>query len=68
MELKMETTNKFFCIEEDIAEQMVEKAKNDEEGTLVDWKISRKETKDGEYFIVTLKTRYLTLTEAKAQL
>lgn len=64
----METTNKFFCLEEDVAEQMVEKAKADEEGTLVDWKISRKETKDGEYFIITLKTRYLTLTEAKAQL
>ena len=63
----METTNKFFCLEEDVAEQMVEKAKADEEGTLVDWKISRKETKDGEYFIITLKTRYLTLTEAKAQ-
>ena len=66
MKILMERTEKFMCADEDFAEKLVEEYKaNQETFTLVDWKVTRKETKEGEYFIVTLKSRYKTLTEAK---
>ena len=65
----MERTEKFMCPDEDFAEKLVESYKEDQgEYLLVDWKLTRKETKDGEYFIVVLKTRYKTLAEAKDSL
>ena len=68
-DILMERTEKFMCRDEDYAEKLVEKYKEEQgEYMLVDWKLTRKETKEGEYFIVTLKTRYFTLTEAKEQL
>lgn len=69
MNILMEETFKFMCSSEDTAEKLVESTKNDDsKGLLIDWKLTRKETKDGEYFIVTLKTRHKTLTEAKEEL
>lgn len=66
MKILMERTEKFMCTDEDFAENLVEEYKaNQETFTLVDWKVTRKETKDSEYFIVTLKCRYQTLAEAK---
>ena len=68
-DILMEKTEKFMCRDEDLAEKLVEKYKEEQgEYVLVDWKLTRKETKEGEYFIATLKTRYFTLTEAKEQL
>lgn len=65
----MERTEKFMCPDEDLAEKLVEEYKDNQgDYLLVDWKLTRKETKDGEYFIVVLKTRYKTLTEAKDSL
>lgn len=62
----MERTEKFMVPAEDLAENLVQRFKDGQEDyILVDWKITRKETKEGEYFIVTLKSRYKTLTEAK---
>jgi len=69
MKILMERTEKFMCPDEDFAEKLVESYKEDQgEYLLVDWKLTRKETKDGEYFIVVLKTRYKTLAEAKDSL
>ena len=69
MNILMERTEKFMCVDEDLAEKLVESYKQDQgEYLLVDWKLTRKETKDGEYFIVVLKTRYKTLAEAKDSL
>lgn len=69
MEIIMESTEKFMVSAEDYAEALVEKYKaNQDEYILVDWKLTRKETKEGEYFIVTLKKRYKTLAEAKEML
>ena len=66
MDILMERTEKFMCASEDYAEKLVEKYKAEQdEYTLIDWKLTRKETKEGEYFIVTLKARYKTLAEAK---
>lgn len=68
-EILMEKTEKFMCGSEDFAEKLVERYKDEQsEYMLVDWKLTRKETKEGEYFIVTLKSRYYTLAEAKEQL
>lgn len=64
MEFLMEKTEKFICASEDYAEKLVESYKDAEE-TLIDYKISYKETKDMDYYIVTIKVRYLTLAEAK---
>lgn len=62
----MEVTEKFMVSAEDYAEALVDKYKTGQgDYILVDWKITRKETKEGEYFIVVLKSRYKTLTEAK---
>lgn len=69
MQLLMEKTEKFFCTEEDFAEKLIEERKEGiDEGMLIDYKLSIKELKDSTYYIVTLKTRYLTLPEAKEQL
>lgn len=66
MEILMEKTEKFMVSAEDFSEKLVQRYKDNQDGyILVDWKITRKETKEGEYFIVTLKSRYKTLTEAK---
>ncbi len=66
MEILMEKTEKFMVPAEDLSEKLVQRYKDGQEDyVLVDWKITRKETKEGEYFIVTLKSRYKTLTEAK---
>lgn len=66
MEILMEKTEKYICGAEDYAEALVDKFKREQtDYTLVDWKISRKETKEGEYFIVVVKLRYKTLAEAK---
>lgn len=66
METLMEKTEKFICGQEDYADKLIEKYRDDQSDyTLVDWKTTRKETKEGEYFIVTLKSRYYTLPEAK---
>ena len=66
MEIIMEKTEKFMVSAEDYAEKLVERYKaGQEEYLLVDSKITRRETKEGEYFIVTLKSRYNTLAEAK---
>lgn len=69
MEIIMESTEKFMVSAEDSAEALVERYKaNQDEYILVDWKLTRKETKEGEYFIVSLKKRYKTLAEAKEML
>lgn len=66
MEILMEKTEKYICGAEDYAERLVAKFKDEQSiYLLVDWKISRKETKEGEYFIVVVKLRYKTLAEAK---
>lgn len=64
----MEKTEKLFMNNLDEAEHIIEERKDSDEGVLIDWKISVKETKEFVYYIVTLKTRYYTLTEAKEKL
>ena len=66
--LQLEYTKKYLCSDEQEAELFIEKLKNECDGTLVDWKVSRKETKDAEYFIVSIKIRNLTLAEGKEKL
>jgi len=61
----MEKTEKFFVSDEFLVNSLIEEYKNHEEATLVDHKVSLKETKDNTYFIVTLRLRYQTLSEAK---
>jgi hypothetical protein len=61
----MEKTEKFFVTDEFLAESLVEEYKQNQEGMLIDHKVSLKETKETTYYIVTLKTRYTTLSEAK---
>ena len=62
----MEKTEKFFINSEVEAEGLIiERKKNLEGGDLIDYKVSEKETKDGLYYIVVLKTRYATLAECK---
>lgn len=61
----MEKTEKFFVTDEFTAENLVEEYKQNQEGMLIDHKVSLKETKENTYYIVVLKTRYVTLPEAK---
>lgn len=61
----MEKTEKFFVADEFTAENLVEEYKQNQEGMLIDHKVSLKETKENTYYIVVLKTRYVTLPEAK---
>lgn len=68
MQLLMEKTEKFFCAEEDFAEKLIEERKESEDGMLIDYKLSVKELKNMTYYIVTLKTRYKTLEEAKEEI
>lgn len=65
MKILMEKTEKFFVSDEFLVNSLIEEYKNHEEATLVDHKVSLKETKDNTYFIVTLRLRYQTLSEAK---
>lgn len=64
----LDKTEKYFFTDEIKAEDLIEERKKEVEGQLIDYKLSIKETKQGTYFIVTLKTRYKTLTEAKESL
>lgn len=61
----MEKTEKFFVADEFTAENLVKEYKQNQEGMLIDHKVSLKETKENTYYIVVLKTRYVTLPEAK---
>lgn len=65
MEKLLEVTEKYIITSEQEVTDKIEEYKNKEEGLLVDHKVSLKETKTGEYYIVTLKLRHLTLPEAK---
>jgi len=65
VKILMEKTEKFFVSDEFLVNSLIEEYKNHEEATLVDHKVSLKETKDNTYFIVTLRLRYQTLSEAK---
>lgn len=65
MEKLLEVTEKFFITEEEEVERKIEEYKEHDSALLIDHKVSLKETKTGEYFIVTLKLRYLSLPEAK---
>lgn len=66
--LKLEQTEKFLCGDETEAELFIEKLKENDEAVLIDYKVSKKETKNGEYFVVTTKLRYLTLAEGKEKM
>lgn len=61
----MEQTEKLFSFDEAEGEMLIEKEKQSTECDLIDYKVSKKSTKDGEYFIVTLKKRFKTLQECK---
>ena len=64
----LEKTEKHILSTEELAEELVEEFKENDEFTLLDWKIQLKETKESEYFIVTVKYRYKTLAEGKEAL
>ncbi len=64
----LEFTEKYLFTTEDEAELLVEKKKQNEESVLLDWKISKKETKKGEYCLLTTKERLLTLEQAKEKI
>lgn len=68
LKLPLERTEKMLVSDLDYAEQIVEEAKAKTDETLVDYKVSYKETKDSEYYIVVLKFRQMTLGEAKEQM
>lgn len=63
--IRMEKVEKFFILTEQSAEELITKRKESTEGDLIDYKVSEKETKNGIYYIVTLKTRFKTLQECK---
>lgn len=63
--IKMESTYKYFFNTEEEAELFVEKMKKEDEGVVIDYKISNKETKAAIFTILTIKIRYKTLAEAK---
>ena len=65
MKIKLETTEKFLITDEFLVDSTIEEYKNTTDGTLIDHKVSLKETKDESYYIVTLKVRHKTLAEAK---
>ena len=50
------------------AELYVEKLKKETEGNVIDYKISIKETKEGEYITLTIKEKFTSLAEAKDQI
>ena len=64
----LERTEKHIKLTEEEAEAFVEELKVDSEFTLLDWKIQLKETKESEYYLVSVKMRFRTLAEAKEQL
>ena len=61
----MEKTEKFFVNSEEESVALIQERKNSSNGILIDYKVSEKETKEGLYYIVVLKTRYATLQECK---
>jgi hypothetical protein len=69
--LLMEETKKYIISDEALVEMFCEAQKEKIEeagGILIDKKITLKETSDSTYFIVTLKSRFLTLPQAKEAL
>lgn len=64
MKILLETTEKFFITEETEVDLLIEEYKEKDE-LLIDHKVSLKETKTGSYYIVTMKLRHLSLSEAK---
>jgi len=61
----LDQTEKFFFLEENEAEALIEERKKNENGILTSYKLSTKDTKDLTYYIVELKTCFCTLKEAK---
>ena len=67
MKILMETSTKYLVTDEFLVDSLIEEYKNHAEATLIDHKVSLKETKDSAYFIVTFKLRYKSLSEAKEE-
>ena len=65
MKILLETTEKYLVTDEFEVDSMIEEFKRSDVATLVDHKVSLKETKTDSYYIVSLKMRYNTLSEAK---
>lgn len=65
MKILLETTEKYLVTDEFEVDSMIEEFKQSDVATLVDHKVSLKETKTDSYYIVSLKMRYKTLSEAK---
>jgi hypothetical protein len=65
MKILLETTHKFLVTDEFLVDSMLEEYKKNTEATLIDHKVSLKESKDSSYYIVMVKLRYKTLAEAK---
>ena len=61
----LEKAEKHYYTDEDYAEKKIETYKNSTDFDLIDYKLSKKETKDKTYFVLTLKCRFSTLNEAK---
>ena len=61
----LEQSEKFFFTDEAEAENLIEERKKNENGILISYKLTTKETKTLLFFIVDLKTRFFTLQEAK---
>ena len=68
MNLLMEQTEKHIYVDELQAEAKIEELKEDESFTLMDYKLTTKETKENIFYILTVKKRFATLLEAKEKL
>lgn len=68
MNLLMEQTEKHIYVDELQAEAKIEELKEDESFTLMDYKLTTKETKESIFYILTVKKRFATLSEAKEKL
>lgn len=61
----MDKTEKFFVTDDYEADMLIEEYERNPDATLIDKKVSLKENKGMIYYIVTLKLRYKSLSEAK---
>ena len=64
----LEQVEKYIFTNEVAAEKFINDTKTTAEFELIDRKITQKETKDNIFYLVSIKKRFMTLSDAKEEM
>lgn len=64
----LEQVEKYIFTDEVAAEKFINDTKSSAEFELIDRKITQKETKDSIFYLISIKKRFTTLSDAKEEM